>query len=50
MRMLSERWVDGKISSDKTLLANLSQENKDLKDIETYYNLIDEYKQKKDPV
>ena len=50
MRILSERWVDGKISSDKTMLANLSQENKDLQDIETYYNLIDEYKQKKDLV
>lgn len=49
-RMLSERWVDGKISSDKTALSNLSQENKDLQDVENYFNLVDKYKQETDPV
>ena len=49
MRMLAERWVDGKISSDKTALTSLSQENRDLEDIQKYIELLNQFKTETDP-
>lgn len=49
MRMLAERWVSGKISSDKTALTSLQQENNDLEDIQNYIDLLEQLKKETNP-